>query len=79
MLGPNPQHSSKMNKSAGKEKRMILIKEKNTICPLVEAACCITANGKGYDIDNNIIWVPWVKDYIKRRIAENEQIPTTKG
>jgi hypothetical protein len=36
------------------------------ICPLVEAACCISANGKGYDIDKD--FNSWVRDYIKEKL-----------
>lgn len=36
------------------------------ICPLVEAACCISNGGKGYDIDKD--FNSWVKDYIKKRL-----------
>jgi len=37
------------------------------ICRLVEAACCITANGKGYDIDND--FNSWVREYVKMKLG----------
>jgi hypothetical protein len=40
------------------------------IHPLVEAACCITSNGKGYDIDKD--FNSWVREYIKNKLKTNE-------
>lgn len=36
------------------------------ICPLIEATCCITANGKGYDIEKD--FNSWVKAYVYKKI-----------
>lgn len=42
------------------------------IHPFVEAACCIIANGKGYDIDKQ--FHSWLRKYIKEKIQKNGKI-----
>ncbi|QIH37889.1 hypothetical protein G7A72_03325 [Flavobacterium sp. Sr18] len=45
--------------------------KKNEICPLVEAACCISANGKGYNIDKD--FNGWLKIYINDKINKENK------
>ena len=49
-----------------KEKKQVFTKDSDGICPLVEAACCISNNGKGYDI--NTYFNSWVRDYINEKL-----------
>jgi hypothetical protein len=39
------------------------------ICPMIEAACCISAKGKGYDINKE--FNSWIRDYIKEKLGIN--------
>jgi hypothetical protein len=40
------------------------------ICTLVEATCCISNGGKGYDIEKD--FNGWVKEWIKKKLSIND-------